>query len=421
MMAGVKKSSYLAIVFLVGWGILVFNNWATGRIGGRYDVQYFERVGREMATVVSGQSGIINSAYPPLAGLYFYALAANPWQLSFDRMWAWMLVGLVAAVTGYSYLFFNEDETWYFPGAIFFTAWLVGADVVLARYDWLVAVALFLAWRSFVWKRDRICGFWLVIGAALKVLPIFFWPILWLQMDSGSRKNFLVGTMVGLAAALLLPLGVMGATPLVNNMTQVLVFHGQRGVQVESSWSGFNILENKVAGKLALINHHHEAHHNDSLEPRSWGLFRITLLAGLGGIYWLAWRGQRRARKVGAELLIAGGWWMIFTNNVLSPQMLVWVVPLLMLWLWETVNASSYVKAEAVVVICLLVAVGILTQWIWPLHFDELIVQQSWRAALVLNVRNLAGLAMAGALASSFWLKTRQERAQEKDRSAVVA
>ena len=84
-------------------------------------------------------------------------------------------------------------------------------------------------------------------------------------------------------------------------------------------------------------------------------------------------------------------------------------MPLVMLWVWETLNTTGQVQT-GVVVICLLAVIGILTQWIWPIHFDELIVQQSWRAVVVLNVRNLAGLAMAGWLAGSFWLKIRQEK-----------
>jgi len=186
-------------------------------------------------------------------------------------------------------------------------------DLFFLRMDlWSTALATIgvAAWRR---GRPSVAAIGFGIGAAFKLWPLMFLPLLLVPSGSARRVTAIAtaaATGLVIFAAWLWLAGWTG-------LYQVVTFRGARGFEVESTVGAAWMLVNRSTMRL---------------EQGAWrignsaGLITVTLFA-LGAIpcLWMIWRGAR-TKHVGAGW--AGGLsTLLVTSALLSPQFSVWIAP----------------------------------------------------------------------------------------------
>jgi hypothetical protein len=232
--------------------------------------------------------------------------------------------------------------------------------VSLARYDvWaaaLTSVALLLLIRG----HSRTSALLLGIGAATKVYPVLLIPLL--LIDVGRRLGRGAAIRCAAVAACAFALIVGPFTP-----------SGVGGVGFSFKEQLTRVLEiESLGGAVLLVAHKLGAYHPTiyaglsyeligHLPDAAGALMTILLVAGLVAAYWAYWRSERTANDLVLAVAAVVAVTVAF-DKVLSPQYLVWLVPVVAL-LWGRVGAVSW---------SLLAAAMVLTASYFPSHFRDL-------------------------------------------------
>lgn len=224
-------------------------------------------------------------------------------------------------------------------GVVLSPSLIDSGPLALQRFD--LVPALFVLAAVFARDRGRSAA-WsglLSVGAAIKAFPVFLYPAL-VRGERNLRRVIVAGAIPLLlcAAAVL----VMG-----DEFGSAITYHTQRALQVESlAASPFEVAH--VLGKsgITTVTGHggFEIHASDSTAAR-W----VSVALGVAGYLWLVVAGWR-SRATNLELVTALLTVMVVFAPVLSPQFLLWILP---------VSACAYGLGKENVV--LLVAV-VLTQ-----------------------------------------------------------
>lgn len=277
--------------------------------------------------------------YPPLALLPF-ALTLSPIP---GILYYWAFAFWIGLIVCLSYLWLARAVS-HRTALVYALYLLVGAmATLLMRYDLLPALAtlgaLLLAERKhYAWAYTL-----LAVGVLLKLYPAFLVPVVmaaeWREtspmrstaQDGWEKKRMLLWQR---SQPLLKSLGMFVALvalgfglPLAINtlqVTSVFTYNLERPIQIESlpgsllwlgTFFGFPTQGIISFGSLNLVG------------PLEDPLKLLSLLGLVGGsvlVYWRAWRGQL---SLGQAFLAAIGIILIF-NKVLSPQYLIWALPL---------------------------------------------------------------------------------------------
>jgi hypothetical protein len=186
-------------------------------------------------------------------------------------------------------------------------------DLFFLRMDlWSTALTTIAA---AAWRRDRgvLTAIGLVAGAAFKLWPLMFFPLLLVAPGPRRRISPLAAACASGLVALADWLWVAGPS----GLYQVLTFRGARGWEVESTVGALWILIDRSSMRV---------------ESSAWRIGTTNgpisiLLFALGGFpcLWMIWRGARTGR-------LGAGWAgglsvLLFTSALLSPQFLVWMAP----------------------------------------------------------------------------------------------
>jgi hypothetical protein len=135
----------------------------------------------------------------------------------------------------------------------------------------------------------------------------------------------------------------------------------------------------------------------------AWGSAGTPALLAVGlFIYWCWWRWQARHEMRADGILLASAALIVaasMMSKVLSPQYLIWAMPGL-----AALPARSRL---AMVGVALFIAALPLTQWIYPLHYGELISWLTRQTVVVLAVRNALLVLVLLCLLLALWRATR--------------
>lgn len=272
----------------------------------------------------------------------------------------------------------------------------------LTAYRLDLAPTLLTALAVLAWLHNRpsLAAAALAAGAAVKIYPILLLPPLVLDQWVQGRARRAPVALLAFAATLaifLSPVLVAGS----EGIMHALHFQIDRHLQVESIWATAPLLLHiavgfplQIAGRgRALV----------VLGPGdTWGgagtpgLIVVTLLS-----YWLYWRVRQapdlrdRALLLGSALLIVGA---AILSKVLSPQYLIWIMPALAL--------LPLRSRTAIVAVIAFGAALPLTQWIYPMHYGELVILATPLTIITLATRNGLLLLSLGALIVAFWRLT---------------
>jgi hypothetical protein len=188
--------------------------------------------------------------------------------------------------------------------------------LALSRFDLVPALFVLAA----VLARDRgRSATWsglLSLGAAIKVFPLFLYPAL-LRGERNVRRVIVAGAIPLLlcAAAVL----VMG-----DEFGSAITYHTQRALQVESlAASPFEVAHVLGSGGISTVTGHggFEIHASGATGAR-WA----SVMLGAVGYLWLAVAGWR-SRATNLQLVTALLTVMVVFAPVLSPQFLLWILP----------------------------------------------------------------------------------------------
>jgi hypothetical protein len=194
----------------------------------------------------------------------------------------------------------------------------------LQRYDVFPAlITLAIIW-CFSSRRHFLTGVLIAIGTGVKLYPILFAPILFF-LAREHRRALLLGFVAGI-----LPIALLG---IILPWWRFLAFHNERGLQVESLyasilWFGRLLGLNDV--KWAWAKAWMEIQGTAAtaiLAPTRW-LFLAAVAVSAAFASWAALRMKAASPAMIARVLLIPLTAFIAFNQVLSPQYLIWLLPL---------------------------------------------------------------------------------------------
>lgn len=273
---------------------------------------------------------------------------------------------------------------------------LAHGGIVVQRLDAVLALLLAAAAWAAVERRAVALGVALGLAAATKFLPVLFFPLLIVADPVFFREKRRVAAVA--AVAFLVGSLAMAPMALGNGLLEVLRFHGQRGLHVES------LLGSLYGAVMAIVGAHQVATHDfGSMNfhgPGSAFLAQLAtplMLAGVGYVTVLTRAGagaedvrSRAARIANAMLALATVLWL--TGKVFSPQYMTWGIPL----------ALAIPGARAKRPIALLFAALLLSQIYLRGYYDHVFEQ---RIAGIVTL-----LARQAVLVALFWGCVRELR-----------
>jgi hypothetical protein len=240
--------------------------------------------------------------------------------------------------------------------------------LLLLRFDLVPAVCVLLAALMAAERRPGWAAAALGYGAAAKIFPGVLAPLLVLGLvpAMGWRRSllrtvppFLAGFGLTVVPALLLS---------VRGTADSVLFHVQRGVQIESLWANAIALLDLFGGPQARTVTSFGAYDlSSSVSDTAKLLSGVATLAMLAGAAWLVWRRSRRLGGLGpadwAGAFAIGVFAFVLPTRVLSPQYLVWLcAPMVAL---VTVLAGRRA-------LWTLVAAALVSQVIFPFRYSQL-------------------------------------------------
>ena len=251
------------------------------------------------------------------------------------------------------------------------------------RLDLVPAVATILAIERFSARSWFGGGGWLGYGFVSKIYPALFLPI---AFAAARRKQIVLGAGVVVALFLLPYVGFLEEV-----YRNVLGYHTERGIQIESLW-GFVLLFASKFGHAVGINFSFGALHVDSSIARFLEVFSQMLSLGVVAVgVWLASRARAAAGDVSGPQL-AGIMFMtmagtLAVGSVFSPQFIVWLGAMAAAALCDR---GSWLRVPGLAVL----PAALMTQFIYPFFYERLVATEM-PALVLLASRNFLILFVA--------------------------
>jgi len=236
-----------------------------------------------------------------------------------------------------------------------------GAPVAAGNYEWLWSAAGYAA---------------LGIGIGYKLIPLIVVPFALLaDFVRVLPKSRDLRLLCGPAVLLITALGPFVYYYLLvgNDLGRMFAYHADRGLQIESSYATMLMLSEPWS---QLVCYYDFGSWNlrgrwepQLLKASTWLLLAVLAALGLRSLF-VAWRGptydRTAAVRMGAVAVAAA----TFLAKVLSPQYLIWSVPLL---LWGAAEYFSPRWFKVAAIGCVVMAAC--TSFLFPCHYvDHLIV-----------------------------------------------
>jgi uncharacterized membrane protein len=327
--------------------------------------------------------------YPPFA-LFFFILprffTSDYWTYAIYyriEVFIFILIGLFIL---YSIAQRLGKSPWKMM-AIYTASILAIGPIIAEQYDVFPAVMTLLALYYFWLGRYKTAWALLALGALTKIYPLFIAPIfLVYHLRNRQYRPILSGIVTFAAIGLLIFLPFLIISP--SSILYLVNYHGQRGIQLESIYSSFLL----IADKLGLVSVRTVMSFGswNLLSPLSDILAKLsTYIMGLCLLitYWFIYKqikpGKSQFTRLGTYALLVTMVTLIF-GKVLSPQYLIWLIPFIPLVFGPLRNT----------VLITFIAIGILTYLIFPVYYLELMILRI-DSVLILFIRNVLLILLA--------------------------
>lgn len=297
--------------------------------------------------------------YPPFAAVLFWTAGALPggYTSTFGLlMLGCQVLTVLGALSAARALGLGRSHRWTAVALVALTPALIGVDLVAARYD--AALAAILAWVTAAAVRSRWTLAWVLVavGILLKLTPLLLVPAL-LVIQATAHRRAAAGAGLGasvratvtataraafpgwaLAGAVLLA-GIVPALALsVTGTLRVLIYHAERPLQIESVAASPLLLDHALRG-TDLVQVSSFGSENlaggiaDALQRAGSVAAVLAVLVVAALLAVRLWRvppedARAAAAELGTLALAATLAVAVVTGKVLSPQYLIWLVPL---------------------------------------------------------------------------------------------
>jgi hypothetical protein len=201
-------------------------------------------------------------------------------------------------------------------GAILAPSLIDTAPLVLVRFDLVPTLLVLAAVLARDAARSATWSAMLSLGAAVKVFPIFLYPAL-LRGENNFRRVVITGAI---------PLVACGAAVLItgDEFASAITYHTERALQVESlAATPFEVAHIFGASVTSPTGHGGFEISADGATAARWASVLIGVV-----MYVLLVRAGLRSRVPNLELVTALLTVMVLFAPVLSPQFLLWILPL---------------------------------------------------------------------------------------------
>ena len=379
-----------AALFLVGWGVLHRGFFAEDRI---VDTPVYERYGTAMA---DGELPYRDFAveYPPGALPVFLIPAlggpsSETFRIRFETLMAFfgqaMIVCLAVALVA-----LGASRGWLI-GALCFAALAPVAlgPVVLSRFDLWPAALTAAALCALVTGRVRLGHVALGAAIAAKLYPAVLAPlaVIYVWRREGRREALVcAGFMLGVVLLVFLPFVVLAP----GGVWDSLWNQASRPLQIESLGAGVLLVAHHVFGTGIVVESSHGSQNLAGTAPDVLAVGQSVLQAAALLATWILFaRGPAspsRLMLASAAALVA----FVSLGKVLSPQFLIWLIPVIPLVAGRRGLAAAMLLAAALV----------LTQLWFPYRYWDLALELGTLESWLVLARDVA---LVGLLAVLVW------------------
>jgi hypothetical protein len=264
---------------------------------------------------------------------------------------------------------------------------LVLGSVILYRYDLWPAALTVAGLAAVLAGRERLGFASLGLGIAAKVFPAVLLPpaVAYVWRTRGRREALLcLGACAGVAAAVIVPFLALAPRGLWDSVVQQVT----RPLQIESLASGVLLVAHQVGGLAITMESSRGSQNLAGSLPDALATASSVLLAlALFGIWAAAARGPATPERL-VRFSAASAVAFVALGKVLSPQFLIWLIPLVPL-----VRGRRGLAASALLGLALL-----LTQLWFPIRYWDLALRFEAFPSWLVLARDLVLLALLAVL-----------------------
>jgi len=368
------------LLFAASWGLLHVGFWTHDQI---VDTPVYQTYGDQ---IVAGRVPYrdFRPEYPP-AALAVFALPSLAGESDYRTVFEWLMLACgLATVAGLVYALAAAGAT---PRRLYGAAILAGiaplalGSVFLTRYDLWPAALVAGALAALVAHRSRLGLALLAVGTAAKLYPLALVPLalVWVARRRGGREALGALAVFGVVlAAIVVPFAVVAPDGLWESVER----QTSRPLQLESLGASLLLAVDRVGLYSAHVVSTYGSQNlggtaADLVAAVSTGLLAVAI----AGVWVLFARGRDTAGRlfVACAAVVAA---FVALGKVLSPQFLIWLLPLVPL-----AAGTAGLLAAA-----LFLATLVLTQTWFPSRYWDLVAlgPEVW----LVVARNLALLGL---------------------------
>ncbi len=264
---------------------------------------------------------------------------------------------------------------------------LLLGSVVLSRFDLWPAALTTGALAALVAGRHRLGAGLLGLAFAAKLYPAVLVPLaaIWIWRRAGRRQALVaLGVFAGAALAVFLPFIALAPHGVWDSLTR----QTSRPLQIETLGAGFLLVAHHVAGVGVTMRSSHGSQNLAGGLPDALATLQtaIQLLAVAGTWVWFARGPADRERLVRATAAAVCAF--VAFGKVLSPQFLIWLIPLVPLVRGRRGLAASVLLGAALV----------LTQLWFPFRYWDLVLHFRALPSWLVLARDLVLVALLAVL-----------------------
>ena len=343
------------VLLTISWGLLHVGFWGRSPI---IDTPVYQGYGEKM---LDGEVPYRDFAveYPPGALPVFVlpALAAEEDYGSAFELVMWICAGAAIVFLTTTLSALGADSARLFAAtALAGLAPLLLGSVVLSRFDFWPVALTGGALAALVLGRDHLSLGVLGAATAAKLWPAVLLPlvVVWLYRKRGKREALVgLGVFVAVIAVILLPFLILSPGGLAHSLTTQL----GRPLQIESLGSSLLLAAHQLGLYAPRVVSTHGSQNLSGALPDAFVALQTVLQAAALVAVWIAFARGRTERERLLCAATASVVAFVAFGKVLSPQFLIWLIPLVPL-----------VAGGTGVIACWLFAAALLTTQIWFPH-----------------------------------------------------
>jgi hypothetical protein len=261
-------------------------------------------------------------------------------------------------------------------------------SVILTRFDLWPAALTVIGLAAVLAACERLGLGVLGLGAAAKIFPGVLAPlaVAYVWRRRGRREGLVcAGIFLAVVAACFLPFLILSPGGVWDSLHR----QAERPLQIESLGSSFLLVAHQLWGYGIQLNLSHGSQNQGGSLPDALAAVQSVVQIAVVAALWIAFaRGRTSAERLIRYSAAAVTAFVAF-GKVLSPQFLIWLLPLVPL-----VRGRRGLSAMAVLTVAL-----VLTQLWFPYHYWDLVLRLNERASWLVLARDLVLVALVAVLA----------------------